>query len=151
MLYLDSIVFTMLRNWCCQKTREALCTDMVESLSSHRTLSLRKEAAARPPIDRRHSACVVPFPSGHRSSGQFSSGQIPSPSSFSSSPATRRIFESSQLIAAAVCRLPISRRSGESASLNASAHIVALQKSNQLDLRRYVDGHAATGRVATPP
>jgi hypothetical protein len=53
MLYLDSILFTMLRNCGFEKLREALCTDMAESTSSHRHLSLRKETAARPPIERR--------------------------------------------------------------------------------------------------
>ncbi len=53
MLYLDSILFTMLRNCGFEKLREALCFDMAESTSSHRHLSLRKEPAARPPIERR--------------------------------------------------------------------------------------------------
>ena len=53
MLYLDSILFTMLRNCGFEKLREALCFDMDESSSSPRALSPRKGPAAWPQTERR--------------------------------------------------------------------------------------------------
>jgi hypothetical protein len=157
MLYLDSIVFTMQRDWCCKKTREALCTAMAEYPSSHRALSQRKGTAVRPPIDRCHGARLVSGPGhirwGHFLRVLFLPSQLPpsavSSAFLSSSPATaRKSFESPQLIAVAGCRSPFMPRADEPASLNASAPISALQK---LNLDNFNAGHAATSRVATPP
>src|SRR6478672_2789053 len=76
MLYLNSILFTMLRNYGIKKLREALCTDMVEYLSFQPTLSPqmglspRKGSAVRPPIELADRAARNPR-SGRRFGGRL--------------------------------------------------------------------------------
>jgi hypothetical protein len=163
MLYLNSILFTMLRNYSIEKLREALCTDMVEYPSltqplSPRTELRRKGTAARPPIefcdwgerparfDRRScnsSRARVSPRSGHSLPG----------SSLSLSPviartAVRTTLSRSHQLSVAGRRALSAVLAGPFASLIPSARFSALSRLPSATVARE---YVLTRGVATPP
>jgi hypothetical protein len=166
MLYLDSILFTMLRNCGFEKLREALCTDMAESTSSHRHLSLRKETAARPPIERREraercgascrtrscrrSARVSPEPGHLPPSPLLSLSRIVA----SSGAYARKSFELPQQVSVAGRRTPSEElHSRASAGPIASSSAPARSAGSSLFAGSFLltGAHVLTRAVATPP
>lgn len=158
MLYLNSILFTMLRNYGIEKLREALCTDMVEYPSFTHPLSprqsvRRKGPADRPPTERlaladqrRNSARVSPR------SGQSLLGA----SLFFSPVVSRTAFDRSSALSVAGRRALSEVLAGPFASLSPSARFSAAFLPAVGSVAGSVPGpvtreYVLTRGVATPP
>jgi hypothetical protein len=164
MLYLNSILFTMLRNYGIEKLQEALCTDMAEYPSlthplSQQTNFRRKGTAARPPIEvcdrgerparfnRSNSARV-----SHRSGHSLPVAAL----SFSPIFFSRTAFRRPHQLSVAGHRALSSVLAGPCASLSPSARFSALSRwptglPTVSPARRVAREYVLTRGVATPP